>query len=134
MKKKLAYDNKRVFKKTTISQGEYDRITEESVAAEEILTEDRFKFARDILLSAKEYASTSIIENTILDASEEITVSDRVKKIFTQKKKVQVNELSGQYKLVKKFFDELQGYVDTKANVEKQIAKGTVEIDDPEVR
>jgi len=134
MKKKLAYNNKRVFKKTTISQGEYDRITEESVAAEEILTEDRFKFARDILLSAKEYASTSIIENTILDASEEITVSDRVKKIFTQKKKVQVNELSGQYKLVKKFFDELQGYVDTKANVEKQIAKGTVEIDDPEVR
>jgi len=134
MKKKIAYDNKRVFKKTTISQGEYDRITEESVAAEEILTEDRFKFARDILLSAKDYASTSIIENTILDASEEITVSDRVKKIFTQKKKVQVNELSGQYKLVKKFFDELQGYVDTKANIEKQIAKGTVEIDDPEVR
>jgi len=134
MKNKIVYDNKRVFKKTTISQTEYDRITEESVVAEEILDSDRFKFVRNILLSAKEYAQTSIVENTIMDASEEITISDSVKKIFTQKKKVQVDELSGQYKLVKKFFDELQGYVDTKANVEKQIAKGTVEIDDPEVR
>ncbi len=130
MKKKIAYDNKRVYKKTLISQEEFDKITEEAVVAEELLNKDRFKFIREILLSAQEYAQTSIVENTIMDVSEEVTVSDRIKKIFTQPKKVQVDELSGQYKLVKKFFDELQGYVNIKASIDNQIAIGTVVVDE----
>lgn len=129
MKKKIAYDNKRVYRKTIISQEEFDKIADEAIAAEEMLTSDKFKFIREILLSAKEYAKTSIVENTIMEVSEEVTVSDRIKKIFTQPKKVQVDELSGQYKLVKKFFDELQGYIDTKKNLDDQINQETVVID-----
>lgn len=133
MKKKIPYNNKRVYKKTTISQDEYNRITDEAIAAEEILSSDRFKFVRDILLSAQEYAQTAIVENTIMDVSEERIITSTIKKIFTQTKKVQVDELSGQYKLVKKFFDELQGYVSIKNDVDRQIENDQVIIDEPKV-
>lgn len=122
--------NKRVYKKTKISQEEYDRITEEAHAAEELLTNDRFAFAKNILLSAKNYAQTSIVENTIMDVSEEVTISKSIKKIFTQPKKVQVDELSGQYKLVNKYLNELQEYIDLKNSIEQQIAEDKVVIDD----
>jgi len=127
---KAPYNNKRVYRKTIISKDEYDKVIEEASVAGIILNEDRFDFVRQILLSAKEYAATSIIENTIMDASKEVTISNVVKKIFTQKKEVQVDELSGQYKLVKKFFDELQGYIDTRDAMIAQIEAETASIDD----
>jgi len=127
---KAPYNNKRVYRKTIISKDEYDKVIEEASVAGIILNEDRFDFVRQILLSAKEYAATSIIENTIMDASKEVTISNVVKKIFTQKKEVQVDELSGQYKLVKKFFDELQGYIDTRDAMVAQIEAGTASIDE----
>lgn len=126
---KKPYNNKRVFKKTILSQAEYEKITDEAHVADELLNNERFAFVRDILLSAKEYAQTSIVENTVMKISEEVTVSENIKKIFTQPKKVQVDELSGQYKLVQKFFDELQGYIDIKNEVEDKIAKELVEVD-----
>ena len=128
------FNNKRVFRKTKVSQAEFDKIAEEAIVAEEMLSSERFEFIRKILLSAKEYAQTSIVENTIMDASEETSISDGIKRILTQPKKVQVDELSGQYKLVDKFFKELQGFIATKANIDKQIDKGTVVIDEPKVR
>lgn len=121
-----SYNNKRVYKKTIISQEEYDQIVDEAAVAHQVLNDERFGFMREILLSAKDYASTSIIENTIMESSKEVTISDRVKQIFTQPKKVQVDELSGQYKLVKKFFEELQGYINLKDDIEAQIANDKV--------
>ena len=79
---KAPYNNKRVYRKTIISKDEYDKVIEEASVAGIILNEDRFDFVRQILLSAKEYAATSIIENTIMDASKEVTISNVVKKIF----------------------------------------------------
>ncbi len=65
-----------------------------------------------------------------MDVAEEVTVSDRIKKnILRQPKKIQVDELSGQYKLVKKFFDELEGYIATKKNLEEQINSDQVIVD-----
>ena len=128
--KKIPYNNKRVYHKTVISQVEYDQIIDEASVAKQLLTDEKFEFVRQILLSAKEYAKNSILENTVMDVAEEVTVSDRIKKIFRQPKKIQVDELSGQYKLVKKFFDELQGYIDTKDAMVAQIEAGTASIDE----
>jgi len=127
--KKIPYNNKRVYHKTVISQVEYDQIIDEASVAKQLLTDEKFEFVRQILLSAKEYAKNSILENTVMDVAEEVTVSDRIKKIFRQPKKIQVDELSGQYKLVKKFFDELEGYIATKKNLEEQINSDQVIVD-----
>jgi len=123
------FDNKRVFRKTKISQEEYDKILTEASTAYQVLTDEKFEFVREILLSAKKYAQTSIVENTIMKVSEETTISDRVKKIFTQSKKVQVDELSGQYKLVNKFFKELRDYIKIKDEIKAQVADDKVIID-----
>lgn len=124
--KKPNYNNKRVFRKTIISEAEYDTVLAEAAAAHEILNEPRFEFVRNILEQARDYASTSIIENTVMDVTEEVTISDQLKRLFRQPKKVQVDELSGQYKLVKKFFNELQDYIDTKDSLLDKVANDEV--------
>jgi len=128
-KKKIAYDNKRVFKKTTISKEKYDSISSQSSASAEILSSERFEFFRELLLGAKKYASTSIIENTIKDVREEVSISDKLKKTFFTPKKIQVDELSGQYKLISKIFEDLQYFVDLKLSVDQHIADDKVTVD-----
>lgn len=130
MKKKLAYDNKRVYRKTIISQEEYDLIIEEGDAAYEILNEDRFEFVRQLLETSREYAKNSILENTITDVSEEVTISDNIKKIFSRKKKEQIDALSGQYVLVNKFFQDLQDRVDTRDQMLEGINNETILVQD----
>lgn len=130
MKKKLAYDNKRVYRKTIISQAEHDLIMDEGAAAFEILNEDRFEFVRQLLETPRDYAQKSILENTITDVSEEVTVSDRIKRIFHKTKKAQVDELAGQYTLVNKFFQDLQDRIETKEQLERGVANETIIIQD----
>lgn len=128
MKNKISYNNKRFYRKTVVSQEEYDKIIDEGTIAWRILNDDEFEFVRLILKSAKNYAKESILNNTITDVSEEATVSDTVKRIFSRKKKEQVDELVGQYKLVNRFFDELQERVDTKDSLEKGLADDKIVI------
>lgn len=129
MKKAKKYYNKRVFRKTVISKEEYDQVTTQASAASSLLKSDRFEFFRELLLAAKNYASESIIENTVKDVTEEIGVSERLKKTFFTPRKVQIDELSGQYKLVKKIFEDLQYFVDLKKNVDEQIADKKVSVE-----
>jgi hypothetical protein len=44
-------------------------------------------------------------------------------------KKIQVDELCGQYKLVKKFFEDLNSFIKLKDKLEQQIAADKVKID-----
>ena len=115
---------------TTISKEEQEAINNDAAAAEELLTDERFAFFREYLTSAMEYASTSIIENTIHDAEETITISDKLKKTFFTPKKVQVDELSGQYKLVKKLFEDLNQFVQTKRDLDAEIEAERVKVGD----
>lgn len=124
------YDNKRVQRKTIISQDEYDLIIDEAATAYEILNDERFEFVRQLLETPRDYAEKSILENTITDVSEEITISDRVKRIFHKPKKVQIDELAGQYTLVNKFFQDLQDRIETKDQLEKGVANDTIIIED----
>lgn len=130
MKKKIAYDNKRVYRKTIMSQVEHDLIMVEGDAAEEILDSDRFEFVRQLLETPRDYAEKSILENTITDVSEEVTVSERIKRIFHKSKKSQVDELAGQYVLVNKFFQDLRDRVDTRDQMLEGISNETIIVQD----
>jgi hypothetical protein len=129
-KKPIPYDNKRVFRKTTITQEEYNLVEEQAAVVHEFLNDDRFAFIRELLTNAQEYARDSIVENTIMDVSEETIITDTMKRIFHQSKKVQVDELSGQYKLVKKFFEDLSYFMELKQKLDEKIAEDKVRVDD----
>lgn len=114
---------------TTITQKEYDEIQANGTAAQEILTDERFQFLRDYFTSAQEYAKNSIVENTILEVREIVTISEKLTKMFVTPKKVQVDELSGQYKLIKKFFADLQQFVDIKNELDKAVQDKKAKVD-----
>ena len=124
------YNNKRFIKKDFLTQEEYDNISTQASAAEEILNGKKFEFFRSLLLAAKDYASTCILENTVKDVTEEVTISENIKKRFFTPKKVQIDELSGQYKLIGKIFSDLQYFIDLKKDTDKHISNERVIINE----
>jgi len=127
---KKKYNNKRFIKKDFLTQEEYDNISTQASAAEEILNGKKFEFFRSLLLAAKDYASTCILENTVKDVTEEVTISENIKKRFFTPKKVQIDELSGQYKLIDKIFSDLQYFIDLKKDTDKHISNERVIINE----
>ena len=127
---KKKYNNKRFIKKDFLTQEEYDNISTQASAAEEILNGKKFEFFRSLLLAAKDYASTCILENTVKDVTEEVTISENIKKRFFTPKKVQIDELSGQYKLIGKIFSDLQYFIDLKKDTDKHISNERVIINE----
>lgn len=115
---------------TIVSKEEYQGIQDDALAASELLNDERFAFIRKYFESIQEYAQTSIVENTVHEVKEVVTISDKLTKIFSTPKKVQVDELSGQYKLVKKFFQDLHQFVQTKKDLDAEIEAGRVKIGD----
>lgn len=130
MKQKITYDNKRFYKKTIISKLEYDKIVDEGAVAWEILNDDRFEFVRLLIETPRNYARESILNNTITDVSEEVTISERIKKIFFKPKREQIDELVGQYKVINKFLSDLEDRVATKEQLERGVANDTIIIQD----
>ena len=124
------YNNKRFVKKDFLTQEEYDAIATQASAAEEILNGKKFEFFRSLLSAAKDYASTCILENTVKDVTEEVTISENIKKRFFTPKKVQIDELSGQYKLINKIFSDLQYFIDLKKDTDKHISNERVIINE----
>jgi hypothetical protein len=122
------------FKKQTISQEEYDRISEQSSAAQELLDDERFSFWREYLRNKRDSIAQLILENSITEVKEVVTFSDKLKRIFTTPKKVQVDELVGQYKLVGELLDDLQQTASLKEEVDQALArKAIVLAEDDEV-
>jgi hypothetical protein len=113
-----------------ISKQEADRVKDEADTAEEFLTAPRFKFLRDYLNSVKEYAQKTILENNIHEVREINTISDRLSKIFIVPKKEQIDELSGQYKLINKIFADLNRFMEMKRELNEALEKKKVKIDD----
>jgi hypothetical protein len=120
-------------KVSTISKEEYKEVLSQAAVASEILEDERFKFVRDYFNNASGYVEKSILENTIHDVREIVTLSDKLTRLFFTPKQLQVDELCGQYKFIKKFFEDLKQFVQIKDDVEDAIAKGTIKIDDGQV-
>jgi hypothetical protein len=116
--------------KTKITQEEYEKIVNQALAAQEILEDERFQFLRDYFQSTLDYVQSSILNNTIRAADEEVVISEKIKRIFHTPKKIQVDELVGQYKLVNKFFEDLAYYARLKKELDAHISKGIVKVDD----
>lgn len=113
-------------KTTKVTQEEYKNIEAQSFAAREVLEDERFQFIRDYFRNAKEYIENSILNNTVREVQEVVPVTDKLTRIFKTTKKVQVDELSGQYKLIVKFLDDLEYYASLKKDLDQEISDGRI--------
>lgn len=114
----------------TISQNEYEAIENQSIAAKELLEDERFAFFREYLESALSYIEKSVLENTVMEVRETHTITDKIIKTFIQPKKVQVDELSGQYKFIKKLLADLEYYAQLKDDLEQEVENKRVVVHD----
>lgn len=113
-------------KKTKISQEEYKKVEDQSLAARELLEDERFEFIRTYIQGAIDYCEATILNNTIREVQEVVPLSEKVTRIFKTPKKVQVDELVGQYKWLKKFQADIQYYATLKKDLDSGIEDGLV--------
>lgn len=97
-------------KKTFISEEELQEVEARSLAAQELLKDERFKFFRDMLDNQLKYAEETVLNNTIREFQEVVPISEKITRIFKTPKKQQVDELAGQYKLIKQQYADLEFY------------------------
>lgn len=116
--------------KKVVSKQEYESIESQAYAARELLEDERFAFVRDYLKSATDYIEKTIIENTVMEVRETHSITDKIIKTFVQPKKVQTDELSGQYKFIKKFLTDLKYYADLKDELDSEVQAKRVLLDD----
>lgn len=113
-------------KKTTITQEEYQRVESQSLAAKELLEDERFEFLRTYIKNAVDYCEQTILNNTIREVQEVVPLSEKVTRIFKTTKKVQIDELSGQYKWLKRFQDDLTYFSTLQNELDEGIKSGAV--------
>jgi hypothetical protein len=116
--------------KKIVSKQESELIENQAIAARELLEDERFAFVREYLESALDYIERTILENTVMEVRETHTITDKIIKTFIQPKKVQVDELSGQYKFIKKFLADMQYYADLKKQLDAEVEAKRVILND----
>lgn len=114
---------------TNITAEQYQTVADQAGQAEELLNDPRWQFVRDYFQASADYAKKMVWEDTVTDSEEHVTISETIKRVFKRSKKSQVSELVGQYKLVTKFFEDMQFYVQLKVDLDRQIELGTVRVD-----
>ena len=112
--------------KDSVSQEHYQKTQDEGLAALEILEGERFGFLRDYLNSSKTSIEKSILNNTIREAQEVISISNHLTQIFKKSKQLQVDEEVGKYKFITQLFTDLRTFVLLKEDLDKAIAKKEV--------
>ncbi len=80
------------------------------------LLESDGSFILDFFKDQLSYIEDTILSNNIKDVTEEISLSNSIKRILKITRKEQLNELSGQYKLIKKFEQMLKNIKDKYAD------------------
>lgn len=113
-------------RQSIISTEEYEDIKDKSLGANYFLNHERFKFIRDYINVALEDIEQKIINNQILEAREEVTISERIKRVLITPKKLQVDELKGVYKWLKKFLGDMAYYADLRKQLDEEIEKKKV--------
>jgi len=115
--------------KKSVSQEYYQRTQDEGSAALEILEDDRFSFLRDYLNNSKTSIEKSILNNTIREAQEVISISNQLTHIFKKSKQLQVDEEVGKYKFITQLFDDLRTFVLLKEDLDTKIANKEVALE-----
>jgi hypothetical protein len=114
----------------SISREEQKRIMDEATAALELLEDDRFQFFRDYLNNQLQYIQNSILNNTVRDVREVVPITEKLTRIFFTPKKVQVDELVGQYKLINQLLDNLKQLVSLQEELSDQLANQRVVVNE----
>jgi hypothetical protein len=123
---------RRVFKKPFITKENYDQIIENAEAASELLESKRFSFFIDYLKDAQSSITQMILENRIMTVQEHVRISDKLKRVFTTPKKIQIDELVGQYKFIGQVIADLENTARMKQEVEEALKKKELIMDDDE--
>lgn len=113
-------------KKTIISPEEYAQVEATSLAAKEFLEDDRFKFIREYIENDIKDAENMVLNNTIREYRDVTQLTEKITRIFKVPKKVQVDELKGQYKWLKKFMADVEYLASLKDQYDEGIEKGMV--------
>lgn len=116
--------------KIKITKSEYEKTEEQARVASIFLNSAEYSFIRELLTNALAYTEEQILNNTVHDVTEEVTISDKIKKLFFTPKKVQIDELKGQYKIIKKFFSDVEYFASLKSKLDAEIAQGSVSIEE----
>jgi hypothetical protein len=119
-------------KKPTISPEEWERIREESEAAQELLSDPRFLFLRQYLDSAKASITDHFVNNRIKAVSERIKVSDTLTRVLTTTRAEQEQELSGRYKFIEELLADLEQTARLHQEYQKAQAEGKIVIEEAE--
>jgi len=122
--------NKIKNRKTELTQSEVTDIKNRAGMADKLLNSSEFKYFIDYLEEGLKSIEGQILENTITDVSEEVTFSESLKKKFFTPKKVQIDELSGAYKQIKKVLKDLQLFVEQGKELKEKIESEQVEVVD----
>lgn len=113
-------------KKLTISVDEWSKIEDECEAVKEFMGKGRFEFLNNYLNDALSYSRDLILEDKLDEVREEITISERIKRILFKPKEREVNILTGKYRILKEFMDFMQEKVTKKDNMEKAEFRGEI--------
>ena len=115
--------------KQKISAKEWDQIDSAAKSAELLLTNKKFSFFMEYLDTAKKDIERVILNNTVRDVTEELTVSETLKKKFFKPKKEEIAELSGKYQLITQQLDFLNRTVQIKKEAEELEMQGKLIIE-----
>lgn len=122
--------NKFTPRKLKISRDEYEKITSQAVAARYFLENPQFKFIIDYIKSGKDSARDHILNNTVTDVTEKVTISDRIKKSFFTPKQVQLDEIKGVYRWTRDFINEMERIAKLDAEIDRKVGLEQLIIDD----
>lgn len=111
-----------------ITYEEWQQISDNASRASAFLSEKN-----PVYLTLKEdldNARETLLENRLREYREfQYSTASLLRKIFTTPKKVQVDELTGQYKYIKSLLEEVESWISIKKDYERQEADGVITID-----
>lgn len=110
--------------KQKITAEDLTKIEDQASAAKYFLNNKRFEFIREYMLNALKDAEAKILNNTIREVREELTTSEKLKRVFITPKQLQVDELAGAYKYIQQFFADMQQIADTPRQIEEELSRG----------
>ena len=122
MAKKIAHKTK-----YRITQDEVDLIKKKAECANKLINSKVFSEYRDFFKQAKGSIESQILNNTVVDVTEQKTFGETIKSFFTPKK-VQIDEMAGMYKFMTQRDSVLQSWIDDKVTLDNQLKDESVQV------
>lgn len=119
-------DAKRYFKpQQKITFEEWEQISRRAAEGQAFFKSEMYQ----VLLGTLNDSQDIILENRLREVQEEHIVTESFKKVFITPKKIQDDEIIGQFKFIRSFLAEVKTWVDFKKELEEKEAQGTISIE-----